>query len=241
MALCEVHNHQFGGHNAALKTYIRLTCSYYWPWIYSDALRHTKMCLRCQQRKHSTDKPQPLQLLLMLDQPNIRIHADLFSLMLAAGCQHKYILCITDTFTKYALIRAIENKEAETVAKAIFSEWFCKFGIPAQIHTDGGKEFINKLSKEFFDLLNVEHTKTTPAHPQCNRQVEVFNKTVKKYLASFVDDTTLNWEIFLPALMLSYNTSYHSTITTTPFELLFGTKPPTTVISKPRHSKSALW
>ncbi len=102
---------------------------------------------------------------------------------------------------------------------------FCKFGIPAQIHTDGGKEFVNKLSNELFSLLNVNHTKTTPAHPQCNAQVEVFNKTVKKYLASFVDDTTLDWENFLPALMLSYNTSYHSTIATTPFELLFGEKP----------------
>jgi len=111
------------------------------------------------------------------------------------------------------------------VAKAIFSEWFCKFGIPAQIHTDGGKEFVNKLSNELFTLLNVSHTKTTLAHNQCKAQVEVFNKTVKKYLASFVDDTTLDWENFLPALMLSYNTSYHSTIATTPFELLFGEKP----------------
>jgi hypothetical protein len=145
--------------------------------------------------------------------------------MLAAGHQHKYILCITDAFTKYALVTTIENKEAETAAEAIFSEWFCKFSIPSQIHTDGRKEFVNKLSKELFDLLNVEHTKTTPAHPQCNAQVEVFNKTVKKYLASFVDDTTLEWENFLPALMLSYNTSYHSTILTTPFELLFSTKP----------------
>jgi hypothetical protein len=41
----------------------------------------------------------------------------------------------------------------------------------------------------------------------------------------FIDDTTLDWENFLPALMLSYNTSYHSTIATTPFELLFGEKP----------------
>jgi hypothetical protein len=155
----------------------------------------------------------------------MRIHADLFGPMLAAGRQHKYILCITDAFTKYAMVTAVENKEAETVAKAIFSEWFCKFGIPAQIHTDGGKEFVNKLSNELFSLLNVNHTKTTPAHPQCNAQVEVFNKTVKKYLASFVDDTTLDWENFLPALMLSYNTSYHSTIATTPFELLFGEKP----------------
>ena len=92
------------------------------------------------------------------------------------------------------------------------------------MHTDGGKEFVNKLSAELFQLLNVRHTKTSPAHPQCNAQVEVFNKTVKKFLQSFVDDTTLNWETFLPALAISYNTSYHSTIQTTPFELLFGEK-----------------
>jgi hypothetical protein len=40
----------------------------------------------------------------------------------------------------------------------------------------------------------------------------------------FKDDTTLNWETLLPALVISYNTSYHSTIATTPFELLFGEK-----------------
>jgi hypothetical protein len=40
-----------------------------------------------------------------------------------------------------------------------------------------------------------------------------------------VDDTKQDWENFLPALMLSYNTSYHSTIATTPFELLFGERP----------------
>ncbi len=225
LALCEAHNNQFGGHNTALKTYIRISSSYFWPKIYTDVLNHTKTCFRCQQRKKSTNKPPLLQPLPIPDRPNIRIHADLFGPMLAAGRQHKYILCITDAFTKYALVTAVENKEAETVAKAIFSEWFCKFGIPAQIHTDGGKEFVNKLSNELFTLLNVNHTKTTPAHPQCNAQVEVFNKTVKKYLASFVDDTTLDWENFLPALMLSYNTSYHSTIATTPFELLFGEKP----------------
>jgi hypothetical protein len=32
----------------------------------------------------------------------------------------------------------------------------------------------------------------------------------------------LNWDKWLPALMPAYNTNYHSTIATTPFELLFG-------------------
>jgi hypothetical protein len=46
-------------------------------------------------------------------------------------------------------------------------------------------------------------------------------------LASFVDESTLDWEQYLPALQFSYNTSYHSTIATTPFELLYGMKPRT--------------
>jgi hypothetical protein len=84
---------------------------------------------------------------------------------------------------------------------------------------------VNKLLTELRELLNVQHTKTISYHPQCNSQVEVFNKTVKKYLASYVDETTLNWDKFLLALILAYNTSYHSTITMTQFELLFGVRP----------------
>jgi len=203
---------------------MKISSSYYWPGLFKDVKTHVQTCLTCQQRKRSNSKPTPLQPLPIPERPNWRIHADLFRPMLTADSNKKFVLCITDAFTKYAVVTSIQNKNAETVADAIFKEWFCKFGIPAQIHTDGGKEFVNKLSAEMMELMNVAHTKTSPAHPQCNSQVEVFNKTVKKYLASFVDDTALNLETFLPALALSYNTSYHSTIATTPFKLLFGEK-----------------
>jgi hypothetical protein len=103
----------------------------------------------------------------------------------------KFVPCISDAFTKYAVVTAIACKDAETVADAIYRDWFSRFSIPAQIHMDGGKDFFNKLWADFFQLLNISHTKTSPAHPQCNAQVEIFNKTVKKFLQSFVDDTTL--------------------------------------------------
>jgi transposase InsO family protein len=224
-ALCETHNSMFAGHNAALKSYIKLTTSYNWPTVYSHVLKHTQTCLRCQQRKTAKPKNQPLAPLPIPDTPNSRIHADLFGPMVDASRKSAYILCIMDAFTKYAVVASIANKDAQTVAKALFEQWFCKFGIPAQIHIDGGKEFVNKLLAELCELLNVQHSKKTPYHPQCNAQVEVFNKTVKKYLASYVDETTLNWDEFLPTLMLAYNTSFHSTIATTPFELLFGVRP----------------
>ncbi len=112
LALCEAHNNQFGGHNAALNTYIWISSPCFWPKIYFDVLNHTKTCFRCQQRKPSTNKPPLLQPLPIPEKPNIWIHADLFGPMLAAGHQHKYILCITDAFTKYVMVTAVENKEA---------------------------------------------------------------------------------------------------------------------------------
>jgi hypothetical protein len=38
------------------------------------------------------------------------------------GDKH-YILCMTDAFTKYAELVALENKEAKTVADAVFDRW----------------------------------------------------------------------------------------------------------------------
>jgi hypothetical protein len=104
-----------------------------------DIERHQNFCLRCQQRKKST-KQTPLVPLPIPDRPNLRIHADLFGPMLTADSNKKFVLCITDAFTKYAVVTAIANKEAETVADAIYKDLFAKFGIPVQIHTDGSKD-----------------------------------------------------------------------------------------------------
>ncbi len=59
--------------------------------------------------------------------------------MVAAGWRQKNILCFTDAFIKYAMVMPIENKEGETVTKAVYSEWFCKFYLPIQINTDRGE------------------------------------------------------------------------------------------------------
>ena len=85
---------------------------------------------------------------------------------------------MTDAFTKYAEIGAIHNKEAATVARALFERWICHFGCPIEFTSDNGKEFCNELTKELFKLLQIKHLHTTPYHPQCNAQAEVQNKVL---------------------------------------------------------------
>ena len=65
-----------------------------------------------------------------------------------------------------AKIVAILNKEAITVA--VFTKWICRYGCPAIIHTDMGNEFINKISTELYEKLQINGSKNTQAHPQCN-------------------------------------------------------------------------
>jgi hypothetical protein len=187
-----------------------------------DIDEHIKGCHRCQIRKKSQSPPAPLEPLAQCTEPNQRIHADLFGPLRASGNNKMHILTITDAFTKYVEIVALENKEASTVAEALFDRWICRYGVPLDILTDGGKEFCNKLQDEMWTLLGATHLKTSPHHPQCNAQAEVFNKTIRKYLTSFVDESTLDWEQFLAPLMFSYNTSFHRTVLNTPHYLTFG-------------------
>ena len=188
-----------------------------------DIQTHLKTCQKCQLRRtRDQTKPAILSPLPQCTQTNQRIHADLFGFLFVSGRGKKYILCITDVFTKYVELVAIDNKEAATVAEAIFEKWFCRYGIPMEIVTDGGKEFCAKVSEEVIKRMGATHLKTAPYHPQCNSQAEVANKTIADYLSKYINQTTLEWEFYIAPLMFAYNTSFHCSIQNMPHFLTFG-------------------
>ena len=140
--LKEAHGTVMSGHNGQLKTKERILQMFYWPGMDADIQHHLRSCHRCQVRR-TDDHPPPVLLtsLPQTTEPNQRIHADLFGPLFTSGRNKKYVLCMTDAFTKYVELVALENKEAETVAEALFERWFCRYGIPLDIVTDRGKEF----------------------------------------------------------------------------------------------------
>jgi hypothetical protein len=129
--------------------------------------------------------PQPTK-------PNQQVHADLFSNLKTFEGGKKFVLCITDAFTKYVQLVTFPNKEAATVATTIFEHSICRFGVPLNLVTDQGKEICMRLSDDFFQWLGLAHLKMPAIHPQCNSQAKVANKTITKCLAAFVDASTIN-------------------------------------------------
>jgi len=217
------HGTLLTGHGGIDKTVARLRETYYWPSMIADVKQRLQECQRCQRALRSQPFSYPLQPLPLCLSPNQRLHVDLFGpLKTETGKAH--VLCMTDACTKFVELAVVPNKEAETVAKAIVISWICRYGVPDQIFSDGGKEFCNRLLYEICNVLQISKNKTTPAHPQCNAQAEIVNKTIKKYLATMTDNS-LKWKHLIPSLAFAYNTTKHNTTGRSPSEMLYGYQP----------------
>jgi transposase InsO family protein len=227
--LQEAHNSLLTGHAGQFKTTQRIAATFWWPNIGEHVKQHIQECQTCQS---VTDKGKPLppkrQPLPIPPGPSWRIHVDLFGPNKCADGKKRYVLVMTDAFTKTVALRVLDDKKATTVAQGILHGWCYVYGIPKRIHSDQGLEFNNDLARALWKGLGIEHSTTTPYHPQCNAHAEVFNRTMKGYLATALKDaekSTLEWEQYIAPLTFAYNTSIHKAAKESPFMTTFGYDP----------------
>ena len=65
-----------------------------------------------------------------------------------------------DHLTWYALLIPVPNKDAKSIAKTLIDRVITTFGIPEEIHSDGGTGFENKLIYALQMELGFHKTKT---------------------------------------------------------------------------------
>ena len=92
--------------------------------MHKDIEETVRTCHVCQEAKPGDPHRlrAKLQPLTAPTEPNWRVHLDLFGPLQTTPRNKKMILVITDAFTKLAEIVPIEDKKAETIALAFFSQ-----------------------------------------------------------------------------------------------------------------------
>ena len=107
---------------------------------------------------------------------------------------NKYILVISNYFTKWTEALPMQNIEACTVAKILVENVLCRFGIPQKIHSDQGRQFESSLFQEMCKILGIEKTRTTLYLPESDGMVERFNRTLAAMLSAYVSDNYRDWD-----------------------------------------------
>ena len=135
---------------------------------------------------------------------------------------NRYVLVIVDCFSRWTEACPLPIKTALAVADAFFQLIVCRFGMPAVIHSDQGREFENNLMQELCLLCGAHKTRTTPYHPASDGLVERFNRTLLMMLAMFAGGNRDNWDDLLPAVMMAYRSSVHKSTGLSPCRIMFG-------------------
>ena len=178
--------------------------------------------------------------------PNERIYIDSIGPLIVDDNRNCYIVNIIDGFTRWIELYAVPDTTAETAAKIALLDWVGRFGVPLQIMTDGGTQFVNELWDELSLLLGTEKLESFPYSHQENGLIERANKEAMRHLRAIIFDDKLQystWSTYLPLVQRIINGSPIGATGITPAQLLYGNavsinerilpKEPTYVESRP--------
>ena len=78
---------------------------------------------------------------------------------------HVFLLTVMDSCTKWAEAIPLRNHTAPTVAKALMTHVFSRFGMPLQLLSDRGPEFESELFQELCRWMEIDKVRTTAYRP----------------------------------------------------------------------------
>ena len=217
------HESIMGGHMGVKKTADKIQKAFYWPGIQGDVSRHCRSCDICQKTVNKGSVPKvPLQKMPLIDMPFKRVAIDLIGPISPPSEEgHRYILTLVDYATRYPEAVPLKNIDTETVAEALV-DFFSRLGIPEEILSDLGTQFVSDCMKEVTRLLSIKQLTTTPYHPMCNGMTEKFNGTLKTTLKRLCSEQPRQWHRYINPLLFAYREVAQELTGFSPFELLYG-------------------
>ena len=216
-----LHGPMGAAHLGRKKTTELISRSMFWYQMADNIKFWIQCCDLCQRRKRPGKTAKTPMREYMSGYPNERLQMDVCGPVIESYHGNKYLLVITDRFTKYTKVFPMPNQESKTIAEILVTQWLEPEGEPEELHTDQGTPFEARLMQQVCKLYDIKKTRSSPYHPQGNAQVERYNQTVASMLSMLQTDYR-DWDMKLPLAVSSYNGTVNATTGFTPNKLWLG-------------------
>ncbi len=154
--LDSVHKVPGSGHPGSQRTLSLLQARYWWPGMSRDTIRYVRSCSVCAMS--STPRHLPVGKLVPLPIPQCPwSHMGIFFVTDLPESEGKTcVLVAVDRFSKACKLTPHKGlPSALETAEYLFQQVFRNFGLPEDIVSDRGPQFISHVWKVFFRLLGV--------------------------------------------------------------------------------------
>uniref|UniRef100_A0A8C3H4H1 Gypsy retrotransposon integrase-like protein 1 n=3 Tax=Corvus TaxID=30420 RepID=A0A8C3H4H1_CORMO len=134
------HKNAAGTHHGISRTLTLVESNYYWTSVTNDVKQWVYACQHCQVAKNTTTtvpKTHPIK----AEDPWTAVTIDLMGPFNVTNRSHKYIIIMTDLFTRWTVILPLHDTSAAEIAKAIINVFFL-YGPPQKMPFDQGKELV---------------------------------------------------------------------------------------------------
>jgi len=216
--------HEAAAHMGEMATVQRAQRYVYFPGMARCAQQVVRNCADCQAKKSKTKDQRHTLVSPCQGYPFQKVCLDFVGPLPTSHRGNKYLLTAHDTFSKWLEAYPVRKADTNTVVTTLEREFFPRFGIPDQIHSDRGTPFTSDLFQQVARTLGIRAT-TTPAYNPKSNPVERAHRDLETALTALVKDRPQDWEKFLPHVLFALRTHRNRMTGFAPYELLFGRHP----------------
>src|SRR4051812_3575372 len=136
------------------------------------------------------------------------------------------VMVIVERMTKMShFIPSHKTITAEQTADLFIHHVLRLHGLPEEVISDCGPQFVAKFWKQMLELLGVTIKLSSAFHPQTDGQTERVNQVLEQYLHCMVDYQQADWNQLLPMSEFAYNNTVQVSIGMSPFYAIYGYHP----------------
>ena len=226
------HSAPTSAHPGRSKMYQTMRRHFYWPSMTVDIHQWVDRCDACARNRIKEQKHVYKMKLFPPSKPLEYVAMDILGPLPRTKTGKRFMLVVTDRFTKLTKTEALRTITALSVAKAFCKTWVYNFGTPKVVLTDNGSQFAARFFLKVCKILGIHKVFTTEYHPQTNGQAERFNRTILASLRNYVSESQKDWDEWLGPLTYAYNCQVHRSTGMTPFNLVLSRPPPPLIVEE---------